>query len=143
MKRVFLMVATVAATMLFCMCSGKNDIPIESNWRVEHIFKNSQEVVIPAEHDVTLAFLKDSKIAGETGCNRFFGDFKISENNLELSNIASTRMMCPDIQFENSFLEVIKSAASYNVNEDKLTLKDSSGNIIVILKQIAPTAMEN
>lgn len=134
----------IIASLMFVMCCNKGDIPIESNWQVEHIFKNNNEIAIPAEHDVTLAFLKEGKIAGNTGCNRFSGEFEIKDKSgIELSNIGSTRMMCPDIQFEISFIEMLEKASQYSINEGRLTLKEDSGDIIAILKEIAPTAMEN
>ena len=69
--------------------------------------------------------------------------FTTSDEKLEFKNVGSTRMMCPQVQFENAFLSTLENTASYNVSKDQLVLKDSLGNIIALLKKIEPVAEEN
>ena len=45
--------------------------------------------------------------------------------------------------FESAYLGAIANTVSYSLDDDELTLKDSNGNITVLLKKIAPTALEN
>ena len=52
-------------------------------------------------------------------------------------------MMCPEMAFENAFLNVINETAQYTITDKSLALKDKDGNIIAILKKIEPTAVEN
>lgn len=141
MKRFVFVLAT--ALLFFSMCSSSKGIPVESNWVLEYIYSNGQEILPPEDHSPTLAFLKESKIAGETGCNRFFGDYKLEGAELRFENIGSTRMMCPQMQFETSFMETISNTASYSIDNNRLALKDSAGNIIALLKKIEPQALEN
>ena len=72
-----LLIALVSA--IFAMCTPKNEIPVESNWAVDKLYVEGNEISVPEGHSPYLAFLKDSKISGETGCNRFFGDYKAKE----------------------------------------------------------------
>ena len=143
MKRFTLPFVLAAASAIFAMCSNNNNIPVESNWELEYIYSNGSAIAPPEEHTPTLAFLKDSKIAGETGCNRFFGDYTIKDKNLKFDNVGSTRMMCPQMQFETAYLQVISNTASYSMDDNKLALKDNDGNIIALLEKIEPSAMEN
>ena len=143
MKRLMYQLAILIAPFAFAMCSGNGNIPVESNWELEYIYTNGSQIAPPEDHHATIAFLKDARIAGETGCNRFFGDFTAADNSLEFNNIGSTRMMCPQMQFENAFLGTIENTASYNISKDQLVLKDSLGNIIALLKKIEPVAQEN
>lgn len=143
MRRLAVQFVLAAAISVFTMCSNNNGIPVESNWELESIYFNGSTMTPPEDHAPTLAFLKDSKIAGETGCNRFFGDFTLAGENLKFENIGSTRMMCPQMQFETAYLEVIANTASYSIDNGKLTLKDNAGNIIALLEKIEPSAMEN
>ena len=87
------MVAITATAFMFAMCNSNGNIPVESNWEVEYIYSDGAVIAPPAEHEASLAFLKDNKIAGATGCNRFFGDFTAQEGKLKLENVGSTRMM--------------------------------------------------
>ncbi len=137
------MAAIAASAFMFAMCNNNGNIPVESNWEVEYVYSDGAEIAPPAEHEATLAFLKDSRIAGTTGCNRFFGDFTAQEGNLKLENVGSTRMMCPDMAFETAYLGAIANSVAYTVSNDELALKDNNGNITVLLKKIEPVAMGN
>ena len=143
MKKFMYQLAILIAPFAFAMCSENGNIPVESNWELEYIYSNGAEVTPPEDHDATIAFLKDSQIAGDTGCNRFFGNFTATDDKLEFNNIGSTRMMCPQMQFESAFLSTMENTASYNVSKDQLVLKDSLGNVIALLKKIEPVAQEN
>ena len=143
MRRFVYSFALAAALLVFSMCSNNSNIPVESNWNVEYICSNGTQITPPQEHNATIAFLKDSKIAGETGCNRFFGDYIINGEEIKFENLGSTRMMCPQMQFETAYLQTISEVASYNINNNQLILKDSAGNIIALLKKIEPAALEN
>ena len=144
MKRIVSMAAIAATAFIFAMCNNNGNIPVESNWEVEHIYVEGSEIAPSADHNATLAFLKDGKIAGDSGCNRFFGNFSEEKNTLKFENVGSTRMMCPDMAFETAFLQTLSNTASYRMGDNgTLTLKDNNGNIIAILKEIAPVALEN
>ena len=133
--------ATVAFS--FSMCTNNSEIPVESNWELEYIYSEGNAMEPPQDHNATLAFLKDSKIAGETGCNRFFGEYKSEGNSLSFDKVGSTRMMCPQMQFETAWLDAIARTGSFEMDQDQMILKDSTGNIIALLKKIAPQALEN
>lgn len=143
MRRFVYPLAMAAAIFIFSMCSNKSGIPIESNWELEYIYTDGKEMTPPAEHNASLAFLKDSKISGETGCNRFFGDFAVNGASLKFENMGSTRMMCPQMEFENAYLQTISNVASYIISKNQLILKDNAGNIVALLNKIEPVALEN
>lgn len=48
-----------------------------------------------------ISFLTDGKIAGSTGCNRFFGAYGLTGEGLVIDKVASTRMACPPAQLES------------------------------------------
>lgn len=143
MKKIIVLLAAAVATISFTMCSNNGKIPVESNWAVESLYSGSGEIAIPADHKATLAFQKDSKMAGDSGCNKFFGEFKAGSSSLTFSNMGSTRMMCPDMQFENAYMDALSKVASYKISEGKLLLLGNSGDIIAVLSQIEPVASEN
>ena len=136
-----LLIALVSA--VFAMCTPKKEIPVESSWTVDKLYVEGNEISVPEGHNPYLAFLKDSKISGETGCNRFFGDFSVKGNELGFTNVGSTRMMCPEMAFENAFIGAINETAQYTLAGDTMALKDKEGNIIVLLKKIEPASLEN
>ena len=143
MKKFMYQLAILIAPFAFAMCSENGIIPVESNWELEYIYSNGSEVAPPEDHNASIAFLKDSQVTGETGCNRFFGNFSATDEKLEFNNIGSTRMMCPQMQFESTFMNTIENTAAYNISKNQLVLKDSLGNIIALLKKIEPVPQEN
>ena len=143
MRKMITLLVIALISGIFAMCAPKKEIPVESNWALETICANGNEISVPEGHSPYLAFLADKKISGETGCNRFFGDYSAKGKNLTFTNVGSTRMMCPEMAFENAFLNVINETAQYTLTDKSLALKDKDGNIIAILKKIEPTAVEN
>lgn len=143
MRRSFYTLAIAIIALSLSMTSCGNSIPVESHWSVETLYSNGNKIEIPAGHNPGISFLKDAKIAGETGCNRFFGDFKTDGEEISFTNMGSTRMMCPQIEFENSYMEALNSVASYTMESDTLTLKDKDGNTIAVLKKISSDVIEN
>ena len=143
MRKMFTILVIAILSSFFAMCTKKDTIPVESSWAVEKVYVEGSEIQVPQDHNPYLAFLKDSKISGETGCNRFFGDFDVKGKKLTFSNVGSTRMMCPNMAFENAWLGAISNTAEFSLQKNTLTLKDSNGNIIALLLKKEPTKMEN
>lgn len=133
--------AAIALLLSISSCNGS--IPVESHWSVESLYSNGSQIEIPAGHNPGISFLKDSKIAGETGCNRFFGEFRTDGAEISFANMGSTRMMCPQMAFENSYMQALDNVASFEFETDKLILKDKDGNTIVVLKKMDVNGQEN
>lgn len=74
------------------------------------------------ESKPTLVFDSEGKISGNATCNRYNGSVKLDGNFLSFSNIASTRMMCPNIQGEQVFLEKLGKVNAYSYSDNTLTL---------------------
>lgn len=135
--------ALALISMTFAFTSCCSSIPVESHWSVETLYANGNSIEIPAGHNPGISFLKGNKIAGETGCNRFFGDYESDGEKIIFTNMGSTRMMCPQMEFENSYMQALGNIASFTITQDTLTFKDKEGNIIAILKKTEPNALEN
>ena len=143
MKKMITLLLIALVSGIFAMCAPKKEIPVESSWALETIYTDGKEISVPEGHTPYLAFLADKKISGETGCNRFFGDYAAKGKNLTFTNVGSTRMMCPQMAFENAVLEAINGTAQYTLAGDTMALKDKDGNIIALLKKLEPVSLEN
>lgn len=83
---------------------------------------------ISAEQDAfTFEFnAADTMVYGRTNCNRFFGKYEESADGaLHIGNIGSTRMACPDMEYETAFLQMLDQVDAYTIEGGELTL---SGN---------------
>lgn len=78
-----------------------------------------------------LIFEKENRISGNLGCNSFGGNLELQpDNGIKISEIAATQMACPNLEIEQTFLEVLKSAKSFAVESNTLTLSNDKKETI-------------
>ena len=110
-------------------------------WRVTAINgqPNSNEVV-------QFVFdLPEKKIHGNAGCNIINGEITIDPdvtNSVQFSNIASTRMMCPDIATETAVLVALEETEkAFAKSDDTVTFVNHSGKPVLQLIRIDPRSL--
>ena len=74
---------------------------------------------------------KKSIISGNAGCNNFTGRLKVVQEDklsIEMSDIATTRMYCPEMDVENNILSALGSARIFGrVDSGRVALYTSGG----------------
>jgi heat shock protein HslJ len=82
-------------------------------------------------------YAKENRINGYSGCNNFFGTYKLEAGNrINFSNLGATKMACPDIAFsESDFLEVFNLADNYSISGDKLSLNVGKRAPLAVFKK--------
>ena len=80
---------------------------------------------------------KEADIAGNAGCNRFFGRYTFDGAAIKIGPLASTRMACPAevMEAEQAWLLMLESARSAEASGKELVLKDAAGFVIATLKR--------
>lgn len=96
---------------------------------------------IKEDSGVTLAFdLKDLSIHGNAGCNVLNGRIVMNpdvQNAISFTNVATTRMTCPEIELEQQVLGALNRVAAISaVDDDTANLLDSAGQTLMTLKRI-------
>jgi heat shock protein HslJ len=78
----------------------------------------------------------ESRVAGSTGCNRFFGGYTLSEDTISFEQLGSTMMACSDelMQQETSFFQLMEAVTSYSLDGDTLTLNTADGQSLVFVR---------
>ena len=75
----------------------------------------------------TAYFTLDSEkqsIYGRLGCNNFFGNYKIEENQkISFSELGTTMMACPDMTTENQMQDILPEVDNFTVKDGVLSLK--------------------
>jgi heat shock protein HslJ len=96
-----------------------------SEWRPSKIGKT----VISTEAGLFVQFKGDGKLAGHGGCNRFFGQYKILGNEIEIGSVSATRMACPELTMnrEMDFFAALEWAKSFRRDKTNLVLFDATG----------------
>ena len=84
--------------------------------------------------EITATFEKSPRrVRGSAGCNTYFAECRIDDNELNITQIGYTEMAClnPGImEQEQQYLEILSRAESYQVTDDTLQI-NCSGEILV------------
>lgn len=79
----------------------------------------------------------DGRVTGSGGCNRIVGQARIEGAAISFSQMASTRMACPQavMDQEQKFLTALGEARRWRIDEPrrKLMLEDGNGAVLVVL----------
>ena len=84
---------------------------------------------------ISAQFQEFNKLTGFSGCNNYEA-FYSSQDNLVISPPKSTKMDCPVpngvMEQEDTFLKVLLSTTSYNIDKDRLELYNAGGEKILV-----------
>lgn len=86
-------------------CGGETIDALKGGWRVIRLGGKP----LPPKATATIAFGRDGRASGNSGCNRFTGPFRLTGEGLSFGPLATTRMACPppQMQVEQRFLQLI------------------------------------
>ncbi|MGV4412396.1 META domain-containing protein [Ornithobacterium rhinotracheale] len=112
----------VMAVLLFScdalspIAKGSTDVSkLYGNW----ILQNNKDAEIGFNADpLSINFQKDGeelKVNGFAGCNRFFGACTAQAGVINLANLASTRMACPQLDIEKRYLSLLSKSNRYEI----------------------------
>ena len=129
-----LYVLLISILMTFCTPSQEttnqliNDIwVLEFIKGVDYNPKSSQERPMIEIH------LKDKRVSGNTGCNNMNGTVVVEENQIEFSDIITTKMFCAE-SIEQEFLIALGKSNNYKIDKMKLYLYEDENEIMIFQK---------
>lgn len=96
-------------------------------WWVEDI---AGKGVIDMSH-TTIDLTEEQKVAGDSGCNRYFGNVGIGDGDISFGVLGGTRKACPEalMNQEMSFFEAMGKVVSWEIADTGLLhLRDADGN---------------
>jgi heat shock protein HslJ len=138
LKRLFFIVLITFALFTSLMSETKSQKPFsfyETHWRLVHLL--SQEVNASGlSREAHIIFTphqeKTGNFHGATGCNEMLGKYESTEENLSIDtkHIAMTRMACPDMQLEQTFLKTLGSVKQWKIENHTLFLRDANQSVI-------------
>jgi heat shock protein HslJ len=80
----------------------------------------------------TLEFKEDGTVSGHGGCNTFGGGYDVGANNaLQVKDLFSTLMACPDMDTEAIYLDALGMASAFTLQNDQLQLSTSDGSALL------------
>lgn len=110
-------------------------------WVLERIYDNNKTelINIPTLKKMPYIEIKVStkSVMGFDGCNNFNGKIgSISEDKIEIKDIASTKMMCMDMQLTDCFNKTITLIHKYTIEDGKLNFKNKNEETIMVFKKV-------
>ena len=84
---------------------------------------------------VTAEFSSEERVAGTSGCNRYFGSAKAEAGRIAMGPFGATLMACsPDdvMAQESRYLAALEKAKSYTVSGDELRLGPTVSDVTLV-----------
>lgn len=84
-----------------------------------------------------IRFEAEGRVAGNAGCNRFFGSYEADGGSLRIGALGTTRMACiPEMMAdEKRFLDALGKAVAFAREGTRLVIKDAAGASVLELVQ--------
>lgn len=105
-------------------------IPLDTHWRLTAL-----RGAAPLEgHVPTLSWEADGRIHGQASCNRYFGEWSGTPQQLQLKSVGMTKMACfPDSvgQQETAFVQTLAQVRRLRMDGAQLVLEDNGGQALL------------
>lgn len=126
------------AALLFASCAGTvQQVPLENTkWKLLSLYGESSQAF---ENGDSFTFTLDAgSISGKGSVNRFFGGYGYSDTDgLEIGELGMTRMLGPEMELENSFVQMFDKVDGCKIDGDVLTLT-GEGETLATFKAWTP-----
>ena len=112
----------------------------DRDWQLMRIEAKDKTLMPMTPILASINFTKDGKVAGSTGCNRYFGNYTRNDTALDVSPLGSTKMMCMEnaMEIEDAFIAAMADVKGWKLQDDDLILVDASNKSIMTFEQIKP-----
>ncbi|AXH13343.1 META domain-containing protein [Halarcobacter bivalviorum] len=139
-KIIFLGLFVVAIFFTACSNTTVEKVEIKPNvsllntyWKVNSLYGKEVEVFVKEAH---LKFKDNNQVNGALGCNNFFGKFEQKDSSLSFINVASTKMMCPNMKTEDAFSKVLFETRTYKISGETMTFFNENKEEIAKFKAV-------
>lgn len=102
----------------------------ETAWKLVSITQDGVTTAVPEGVKVDAAF-ENGRVAGSAVCNRYFAQYKASnDETISIGDIGATMMMCPNHHdFERLYLRMLKDSTRFEARGGTLVLSTPSGSL--------------
>lgn len=108
---------------------------LSGKWTLTSIEGEDMASLFP-DKPATMEMTADGKVFGNAGCNTYRSTFKLEENTITFGPAMATKMACPSLKGETTFLSKLSAPLQAGLNGDKLTFF-SAGNIVLVFTKDA------
>jgi len=81
-------------------------------------------------------FMSDGDLAGNGGCNNFFGTYEQSGAELKIGSLIITKKECPDIMgAEQAFIAALETARGFEASFKEMNILDENGEVALSMRR--------
>lgn len=141
MKRTLLFFAILLISMVMvtgccdCRKRAKLEKPlVGTEWQLVQLM--ARDIAAEGEQ-YTLLFRDNGTVSGVGDCNRLTALYTISSSrDMKISNLGSTRRLCPNYEQENAYYDMLEGVTHYEMDADNMLLL-SNGTLVAIMRAVA------
>jgi len=106
-----------------------------TEWRLVEIDGSPVSIAAQGTEPTLVLSAEGNRVSGTTGCNRFFGQFELPENEgkngLRIPGLQTTRMACdaPVMDLEAAFVKAMAGISFYAIVNHVLELRDEKHDV--------------
>lgn len=131
MRNTIFVLAVLFVTGCASMTTGGQAVAIYGTWHIELI----GELKVSDNSPASIQFSEDGKLAGNASCNRYFGQYALDGNQLQIDDrMGATKMMCGDqvlMEQEDKLFSILPSAATASIENNLLIIRDHDGQLVI------------
>ncbi|HEY6437575.1 MAG TPA: META domain-containing protein [Ignavibacteriaceae bacterium] len=132
----FLIIILFAILMTFCSSGSETTTNplINDIWALEFLKGvDYQPKSSTQERPIIEIYLNDRKVTGNTGCNSMNGSVVVEEDQIQFSDIITTKKFCSE-SIEQEFLIALGMVNNYKIEKLKLYLYEDDQEIMIFQK---------
>lgn len=136
MKKTAFAMTVLAAAITSCATGNKTEnVQLSGEWSVKTI--EGKDINAGSGLDAPFLGFRGTDLYGSLSCNRLTGQIQVDakKGTIDFSQTGSTRMMCHDMNTEQSMLNALGHAQKYNIKGNVLTLTDAKGKAVMVLNK--------
>lgn len=117
--------------------TGSNTALVNTYWKWVEI-NGAAVAVSDNQREPHIVLNAEQRLAGSDGCNRMMGGYTLTGDQLQFTQVASTRMACMQgAEQANLIGATLPQVARYKITGDEMELRDAKGAVIARFKAVA------
>ena len=86
--------------------------------------------------DQFVQFMSDGDLAGNGGCNSFFGTYEQEGSELKIGSLIMTKKLCPDVMgAEQAFIAALENARGFEASFKEMNILDENGEVALSMRR--------
>jgi heat shock protein HslJ len=125
-----LLMTMLASTLITLGMAQQNDGP-DGKWIITSVLMDGKLTDV-SEKSWEVAFTKAEGQVGAKICNSMGGKYTVTGKKIKFGAMRSTKMMCPDINYETAIGKAFADADNFEYDKNRMQLKKGD-KILMIL----------